>query len=85
MDTDSVKRVNITLPTRTLNEIDKVAERGERSRFINRAVNFYVQEIGRKNLRAALKEGAIKRSERDRDISAEWFKPDEEVWEGSAR
>ena len=85
MNTDSIKRVNITLPARTLREIDKVAERGDRSRFINLAVNFYVQEIGRKNLRSALKEGAIRRSERDRDISTEWFKLDEEVWQGSAR
>ena len=85
MNTDSIKRVNITLPARTLREIDKVAERGDRSRFINLAVNFYVQEIGRKNLRVALKEGAIRRSERDRDISTEWFKLDEEVWQGSAR
>ena len=85
MNTNSVKRVNITLPARTLNEIDKVAARGDRSRFINRAVNFYVQEIGRKNLRAALKEGAVKRSERDGDISAEWFKLDEEAWQESTQ
>lgn len=85
MNTDSIKRVNITLPTKTLNEIDKVAERGDRSRFINRAINFYVQEIGRKNLRTALREGAIRRSECDRDISVEWFKLDESAWQGSAR
>jgi len=76
MKTSSIKRVNITLPTKTLSKIDKIAERGDRSQFINQAVNFYVEEVGRKNLRAILKEGAKKQSERDRSISAEWFKLD---------
>lgn len=76
MKTGSIKRVNITLPEKTLADIDKVAKRGDRSRFIDRAVNFYVQEVGQKNLRSALKEGSIRRSDRDRSISNEWFNLD---------
>ncbi len=83
MKTNSIKRINITLPVKTLDEINRIAKRGNRSHFIDRAVKFYVQEVGVKNLRATLKEGAIKRSERDSNISASWFKLDEEVWRES--
>jgi len=85
MKTNTIKRVNITLPPETLSKIDKVAERGDRSRFINQAVNFYVQEIGKQNLKAVLKEGAKKQSERDKSFADEWFKLDEEVWQESER
>ena len=44
-----------------------------------------IYETDRKNLRTALQAGAIKRSERDRDISAQWFKLDEEAWKASVR
>jgi len=81
MTTTSVKRVNITLPVETLSEIDQVTTRGNRSRFIAQAVSFYVKEVSRKNMAAALKEGAIHQSKRDLDISAQWFNLDEETWQ----
>lgn len=83
MKTTSIKRVNITLPERTLRAIDRVAQRGDRSGFIDRAVNYYVDEMGKKNLRAQLEEGARERSSRDADVSAEWFGVDESTWQKS--
>ena len=80
--TKTHKRINITLPAKTLGMIDRVARQGERSRLIDRAVKFYVDEVGKKNLRKQLKEGAQARSQRDREIAGEWFSLEEELWRG---
>jgi CopG family transcriptional regulator / antitoxin EndoAI len=78
-------RVNITLPEETIELIDRVTERGDRSRFIDEAVRHYIEEIGRANLRKRLKEGAVQRAERDLHLAEEWFTVDEEVWHGGRR
>jgi len=81
MKTNTVKRVNVSLPSETLSKIDRIAERGDRSRFIDRAVNFYVREIGKQSLRDALKERAQKHATRDRALAEEWFFLEEEAWQ----
>jgi CopG family transcriptional regulator / antitoxin EndoAI len=78
-------RVNITLPEETIELIDRVTERGDRSRFIDEAVRHYIEKIGRANLRKRLKEGAVQRAERDLHLAEEWFTVDEEVWHGGRR
>jgi CopG family transcriptional regulator / antitoxin EndoAI len=85
MKIDLLKRINITLPAKTLSQIDKIASYGSRSRFINEAVTFYVQDVGSSNLRSMLKEGAIHRADRDRDIGAEWFNLEGETWKENAQ
>jgi CopG family transcriptional regulator/antitoxin EndoAI len=79
------RRLNITLPEKTVRLIDRVAKKGDRSSFIAEAVERYVAEIGRANLRKQLKEGAIRRAERDLNVTGEWFGIDEETWHGSRR
>jgi CopG family transcriptional regulator/antitoxin EndoAI len=79
------KRINITLSEETLELIDRVTEHGDRSRFIDEAVRHYIQETGRTNLRNRLKEGAIRRAERDLQLTEEWFNVDEEPWHGGRR
>jgi CopG family transcriptional regulator/antitoxin EndoAI len=79
------KRINITLPEETLDLIDRVTEHGDRSRFIDEAVRHYIQQTGRENLRKQLKEGAIRRGERDLGLAEDWFTVDEEVWQGARR
>jgi CopG family transcriptional regulator/antitoxin EndoAI len=79
------KRVNIPLPEETLELIDRVTEHGDRSRFIDEAVKHYVEHIGRTNLRKQLKEGAIRRAQRDLALAEEWFTLDEEAWQGARR
>ncbi len=59
------RRVNITLPEETIRLINRVTGRGGRSRFIDKAVNHHIEEVGKTNLRKRLKEGAIERAERD--------------------
>jgi CopG family transcriptional regulator/antitoxin EndoAI len=77
------RRLNITLPEKTVRLIDRVAKKGDRSSFIAEAVERYVAEIGRANLRKQLKEGAIRRAERDLHVASEWFGIEEETWHGS--
>ena len=83
MTINTIKRVNISLPVQTLTEIDKVTSKGNRSQFIAKAVDFYVQEVGRKKLRAALKEGAQQQAKRDTSLASEWFNLDEDTWQKS--
>ncbi len=74
------RRINITLPDDTVRLIDRVAAKGARSRFIAEAVSHYVHATGRAELRKRLKEGAVRRAERDRRLASEWFLLDEEAW-----
>lgn len=73
MDTHATKRVNIVLPQETLKKIDSIAQKGDRSRFINEAVSFYMEEVGSKKLKDLLKKGALEHAERDKNLAAEWF------------
>jgi CopG family transcriptional regulator/antitoxin EndoAI len=75
------QRVNITLPEETLSMIDRVAEKGDRSRFIDLAVRYYVEAMGKAKLKKLLKEGAIARAERDLRLAEEWFTLEEEAWQ----
>jgi len=79
MQKERTKRVNIILPTDTLEKIDRADTSGNRSRFINEAVEHYVRETGRANLRVQLTEEAQTRAQRNRDIAEEWFHVEEEV------
>ncbi|MCI0661708.1 MAG: ribbon-helix-helix domain-containing protein [Acidobacteria bacterium] len=74
------QRINITLPEETLGLIDRIAERGDRSRFIDHAIRHYVRTIGNAKLKKLLKEGAIARAERDLRLAEEWFTLEDEVW-----
>ncbi len=75
------QRINITLPEETLGLIDRLAARGDRSRFIDRAIRYYVETIGKANLKKRIKEGAIRRAERDLRLAEEWFTLEEEAWQ----
>jgi CopG family transcriptional regulator/antitoxin EndoAI len=78
------RRINITLPEETVRLINRVAK-GNRSRFIAEAVTHYVGTTGRAELRRRLKEGALRRAERDRRLAAQWFPLDEEAWPTARR
>ena len=79
------RRLNITLPEETVKLLDRAAPKGDRSRLIAEAIRSYVREAGRANLRKRLREGAMRRAERDRRLAEEWFLIDEEAWQGRAR
>ena len=77
-------RINITLPAETLQELDKFVPKGDRSRFINAAIQAYITQIQKEKLRQQLKEGAIRRAERDRQLADDWLAIEEEVWRQNA-
>jgi len=75
----SYRRINITLPEQALRLVDRVAPRGDRSRLIAEAIRHYVTSRRRGELRKRLREGALRRAERDRALAADWFDLEEEV------
>src|SRR5262249_9068921 len=79
------KRINITLPEETVRLIDRVTKKGDRSSFIDHAVKEYVEKVGQDKLRKRLKEGALKRAQRDLSVTQEWFTIDEESWQKSKK
>jgi CopG family transcriptional regulator/antitoxin EndoAI len=77
------KRINIMLPERTLAVLDRVAPKGNRSRFVSRAVLHYVETQGRQSLREQLKAGYLANADESLKIAAEWFPLEEEAWQNS--
>ena len=75
------KRINIVLPVETIEVLDRVAPKGNRSRLISEAVIHYVTSRARTNLAERLKQGAIANAQRDLAIAQEWFSLDEEAWQ----
>lgn len=76
------RRLNVTLPEETVRLMDRVAAKGDRSRFIDDAVRYFVKQRRRRDLKARLKEGAQKRAKRDLHIAEEWFLLEDEPWQG---
>lgn len=74
------RRINITLPEKTIRLIDRVAKKGDRSFLISEAVQRYVTSIGKTRLRRLLKEGSLRHAERDLKLAEEWCSLDESPW-----
>jgi CopG family transcriptional regulator/antitoxin EndoAI len=75
------KRINIVLPDTTVRVLDRVAPKGDRSRFISQAVLHYVESVGQQNLREQLKAGYQANAKEGLRIALEWFPLEEEAWE----
>lgn len=69
------------LPISTLAVLDKVASKGNRSRFVSEAVLHYVETHGKQGLREQLKAGYLANAEENLKIAAEWFPLEEEAWQ----
>jgi len=76
------KRINVILPERTLAVLDRVASKGNRSRFISKAVIHYIESHGKQTLRERLKAGYEANAEESLKMALEWFPLEEEVWSG---
>ncbi len=79
------RRINITLPESTVQLMERMASKGERSRLVDEALRHYLRGIAKKTLKKRLKEGAIRRAERDRALAEEWFLLEEETWQKGRR
>jgi CopG family transcriptional regulator / antitoxin EndoAI len=73
------RRINIILPDETIAVLDRVTTKGNRSRFIDRAVRRLIEAEGKANIRERLKDEALENAERDLAIAAEWFPLEEEA------
>jgi hypothetical protein len=74
------KRINIVLRDETVAVLDRLAAKGARSRFIDRALWHFVETQGRRALREQLRAGYRPNAARDLAIAAEWFPLEEEAW-----
>ena len=75
------KRINIILPDTTVAVLDRVVPRGNRSRFINRAVLHLVKSEGTANLTERLKAGALANARLNLELAEEWFPVEQETWQ----
>ena len=74
------QRVNFTLPSSTVEVLERVVGKGVRSQFVDQALQEYVKKIGKRKLHALLKESAREQAAEDLRIAAEWFPLEEEAW-----
>ena len=79
------RRLNITLPDETLKMLDQFAPKGDRSSFIDEAIQNYIAQIQKQRLRDQLKEGAIRHAERDLSLADDWFAVEQESWQQNAQ
>jgi len=76
-----VKRINIILPEATLRSIDRLSRPGQRSRFIERAVEHYIATASPQALEERLKYAALRDHDLDLEIAADWYSADREQWQ----
>jgi hypothetical protein len=79
---NAYQRINITLPTATLGLLDRVASKGNRSRFIDEAIQRLAKGRSRAELQRLLEEDGRVNRERDLAVHAEWAEVDAETWPG---
>jgi CopG family transcriptional regulator / antitoxin EndoAI len=77
------RRINVSLSEEAVRLLDRMAPKGDRSRFLDDLVKRTAGD--RAQLRARLKEGYIKRAQRDREVAAQWDAAADEVWQRDVR
>jgi CopG family transcriptional regulator/antitoxin EndoAI len=77
------KRINIILPEKTVNVLDRVTTKGARSRFIDRAILRCVETEGKEALRNQLIAGYTANAARDLEAEIAWFPMEEEAAGGA--
>lgn len=73
------KKINDVLPGATVQTIDQMARPGERSRFINRAVQHFVAHRSTEALRTRLERAIVRDWDVDHEIAADWSALDREA------
>jgi hypothetical protein len=75
------KRINVILPEATVRTIDRLSRPGQRSRFIDRAVQHYVTTASPEALQERLKQAALRDHDLDLEIAGDWLAVDREEWQ----
>jgi CopG family transcriptional regulator/antitoxin EndoAI len=74
------RRINIVLPAGTIESIDRQVAPGGRSKFIDEAVRYFIENRSREALRKRLEFTAIRDRDLDLEVMADWAAVDEETW-----
>jgi CopG family transcriptional regulator/antitoxin EndoAI len=74
------RRINIALPEATIQTIDRMTTPGQRSRFIDTAVQHFVAYRSTEALRSRLERAAVRDRDLDREVAADWFAVDRESY-----
>jgi CopG family transcriptional regulator/antitoxin EndoAI len=74
------KRMNVILQDATVQVIRRAAKAGERSRYIDRAIQHYAATRSPEALREQLKLAALRDSDLVEDIARDWSAVDAEAW-----
>ena len=64
--------INITISEQTAHLIEQIADKNNISNFVEDAIKHYMKHAGKINLREQIKQGALKRAERDLKLTQEW-------------
>jgi CopG family transcriptional regulator / antitoxin EndoAI len=75
------KRINVILEDKTEQTLKQAAKPGERSRFINRAVQDYAATHSPAALRERLKFAALRDRDLAEEIARDWSAVDREAWQ----
>lgn len=75
------QRINITLPESTLRTLNRLAKPGERSRFIDKAVQHYAATRSQEALREQLRETSLRDRDLDQQVMDDWASVDSEGWQ----
>ena len=75
------KRINVILPEATVHTIDRLSRPGQRSRFIERAVQHYLTTASPEALQERLRQAALRDRDLDLEIASDWFAVDREQWQ----
>ena len=79
------KRINVILEEETEQTLKRSAKPGERSRFINRAVQAYAASHSPAALRERLKLAALRDRDLAEEIARDWRAVDREAWQPLSR
>lgn len=74
------QKINITLPEQTAYLLEQMTDKENRNKFVEDAVKYYIEYTGKIRLREQLKEGAVRRAERDLKLSQEWNDLEDNTW-----
>jgi CopG family transcriptional regulator / antitoxin EndoAI len=75
------KRINVILADATLKTIDRLSRPGQRSRFIERAVQHYLTTASPLAVEERLKQAALRDRDLDLEIAGDWYAVDREQWQ----
>ncbi len=73
------RRINVSLSEEAVKLLDRLAPKGDRSRFLDELVKRTARD--RRELQRLLKERAIRHAEFDRQLAAEMDPLSDEVWQ----